>query len=371
MVRLFKALLAGGGLMLACLGFSLNPTIADAAEGESIELQEYRGFLDVQPGDWYVTSGVLDYVIDNELMKGYSNSNKFGPYDTISRGQIATILYRIAGEPQANSRNFDDVNYSEYYGPAIRWARSAGVISGYTGTNNFGPNDPVTREQLAVMLANYTKEAAELSTSSNRDEGYDAYKKMADKKDVSKWAYSQILWALGNGIMSGDMSTGEARLNPKGQAQRCQVAKMISVLHRDVLFNFLIGTWKGDLVKTEPTGTSACYEGRNNPIEITFKSIDVPGETAQADIKVLVHKHWPNTNSEDHVVQLHDVTLDMNYIGFYNEIKYLIYTYEEIADYDIEMVIDPNQQVSIYVENGPYLGNHISRHMDRFTMIKQ
>lgn len=189
------------------------------------------GFSDVSATDWYATDNVLGYATSHGLLQGYGGTTLFGPYDAVTRGQVATILWRIAGEPSANAQDFSDVNYSEYYGSAIDWARSTGVISGYGDTNTFGPNNPVTRQELCVMLANYAERIAHRSTSTTGA----ALDRIAGSNEVASWAREQMGWAVDEGIISGEMVNGTAWVNPNGTAQRCAVAKMASVFHRDVL----------------------------------------------------------------------------------------------------------------------------------------
>ena len=188
------------------------------------------GFVDVSPSDWYATDDVLGYAVDHGLLSGYGNK-RFGPYDSVTRGQMATILWRVAGEPGASAQLFSDVDYSQYYGDAIRWARSTGVISGYGDTNTFRPDDPVTREQLCVMLANYAEKVARVSTATNCV----ALDRIAGADQVSSWAREQMGWAVDEGIISGEATASGTWVNPQGNAQRCAVAKMASVFHRDVL----------------------------------------------------------------------------------------------------------------------------------------
>lgn len=192
-------------------------------------LSDY-GFVDVVPGDWYAVDDILGYAVGNGLLSGYGNG-MFGPYDSVTRGQVATILWRIAGEPDASAALFDDVDYSQYYGEAIKWARSKGVISGYGDTNTFCPDDPVTREQLCVMLANYAEKIAHVSTATNCV----ALDRIAGASQVSSWAREQMGWAVDEGIISGEVTDSGTWVNPQGGAQRCAVAKMVSVFHRDVL----------------------------------------------------------------------------------------------------------------------------------------
>ena len=196
-----------------------------------IQLQEYKRFADVNPDEWYVTAGCLDYVVDNGLLTGY-NATTFGPHDEITRGQIAVILHRMAGEPKADSQAFGDVDYDQYYGPAIRWARETKVVNGYTGTNDFGPENRVTRQEFAAMLANYAKNIAELDVSSDgaKLDSIDGAAEVAD------WARPSMGWAVDNGLISGVVhADGTSWIEPNGSATRCQASKMITVLHRDVM----------------------------------------------------------------------------------------------------------------------------------------
>lgn len=192
-------------------------------------------YEDVNPSDWYVAKDGGEnfcYVINTGLMSGYGNRPAFGPYDSVTRGQVATILWRMAGEPIVSSADFSDVNYGEFYGQAIRWARATGVVSGYGDTNTFGPDEAVTREQLCVMLANYASRIAGLDVSSTMAKA----SSMPDWGQVSSWSREAMGWALDEGIMSGvEVSKGYRELKPKDSAQRCQLATMVAVFHRDIL----------------------------------------------------------------------------------------------------------------------------------------
>lgn len=188
------------------------------------------GFSDVIPGDWYATEDILGYVVSNGLLTGYADGS-FHPNTAVTRGQVATILWRIAGEPVAVSDSFSDVDYGQFYGSAIRWARAVGVISGYAG-NEFRPDVAVSRAELCVMLSNYASEVAGISVASNCSR-LDA---IAGANEVPSWARSAMGWAVDRGIVSGEIGgDGIARVNPNGSAYRSAVAKMTSVFHRDVL----------------------------------------------------------------------------------------------------------------------------------------
>lgn len=199
------------------------------------------GFNDVNPNDWYTTDDVLGYVTENGLMNGYGNG-KFGPYETVSRAQVAQILWNMAGKPLVGAKSFSDVPDNEWYAPAVKWARAKGVISGYGDTNKFGPNDPVTREQLCLMLCNYSEKIAgvDISTESwHLAWAYGAIPIFADEYYISDWARDAVLWAQSCGVVSGikhpNATSYEICFDPQSNAQRSQVAKMVAVFHREVI----------------------------------------------------------------------------------------------------------------------------------------
>ena len=196
-----------------------------------------RQFVDFDAGAWYATQPEdLLYTVEHGFMSGYSDgSGAFGFDDTITRGQVAVVLWRLAGEPEADARNFADVDYSDYYGDAIEWARYTGVINGYSDAygslNRFGPDEDVTRQDLAIMLANYAAKIGHKNTSSNL-QGAMA---LTDWSEVGSWAQSAVGWAYDQGIMTGSIVNGTALFQPTSTATRAQAGVMIARLYRDVL----------------------------------------------------------------------------------------------------------------------------------------
>lgn len=188
-------------------------------------------FRDVKSSDWFVTQNKgrdFLYAMNNGFMKGYSGSYAFGPYDGVSRGQVATILYRMAGEPKVSgSAGFADVSSGAYYANAVSWARSIGVITGYAGTNNFGPDNLVSRADLVTILYRYAKYAG-LSVSASTSK----VSQMSDWDQVPEYAREPFAWAVDRGIMTG---VGGTALQPGGTAWRCSMATMSAKFHRDVL----------------------------------------------------------------------------------------------------------------------------------------
>ncbi len=168
-------------------------------------------FSDVSNDDWHYEA--VRFVQERGLMNGYSDS-RFGPNEPLSRAQLAQILFNKAGRPVVNYLlDFSDVAGEAWYTEAIRWATSQGIVGGY-GNGMFGPNDPITREQLAVMLWRYSGSPA----ATNKDLHF------TDADKASGYALEALRWAVGNGILNG---YGDGRLGPQGQATRAQVAQML------------------------------------------------------------------------------------------------------------------------------------------------
>ncbi len=197
------------------------------------EQRESFLFSDCYLGDWFVDKGVLEYAVSNGLMTGYSGTTLFGPWDFITRGQVVTVLHRLCGTPAASGdvADFDDVDYDEYYGDAIRWARQTGVVKGYDNTNLFSPDQPVSREELARMIANYARQVAGMDTSTS----YDAFWQMPDASTVNTWARESVSWCLDKGIINGVERDGGRYIDPGKGAWRASMASMVTVLHRDYL----------------------------------------------------------------------------------------------------------------------------------------
>ena len=175
-------------------------------------------FNDVPESYWAYDA--IQYVYGEGLMAGTSGST-FSPEGTTTRGQIVTILWRLSDSPVVNYlMDFDDVDPAAYYAEAIRWATSEGIAGGYGG-GVFGPDDPITREQLAVMLHRYAQHEG-CDVSIGEDTNILSY---ADAFTVSGYAVSALQWACGAGIISG---TGDgSTLTPQGEATRAQAATVL------------------------------------------------------------------------------------------------------------------------------------------------
>lgn len=192
----------------------LEPTLELKLEPEPA----YGRFPDVGQSHW--AGAVIERACDLGLVNGYSNG-EFGPDDNVTRGQAAVIIWNLAGKPapEPGARSFSDVSSGTYYYSAVKWASSADVINGYAGTNNFGPEDDVTREQLAVMLWKY----ASYENGSMVLGGYTYYNDMSDGNRVSDYAQDGVGWCFRKNILSG--SNGQ--ISPQGKASRAMLAKMV------------------------------------------------------------------------------------------------------------------------------------------------
>ena len=176
-------------------------------------------FEDVGTGAWY--SDAVAYVYRNGLMSGTSAST-FSPDAAITRAQLVTILWRMAGSPQVNGlMDFDDVSQDAYYAEAVRWAASEGIAGGY-GNGLFGSDDPITREQMAAILYRFAQHMG-YDVSIGEDTNILSY---TDALDVSGYAVAALQWACGAGIIRG---TGDgSTLTPQGGATRAQAAVILT-----------------------------------------------------------------------------------------------------------------------------------------------
>lgn len=174
-------------------------------------------FTDLDIGAWYHEA--TDYALTNGLMGGYGNGY-FGPNDALSRGMLVQILYNLEGKPAVSGEMpFTDVAEGKYYVDAIMWAQQNNIVGGY-GNGLFGPDDSITREQLAAMLWRYAKYKG-CDVSVGEDTNILSYE---DAFDISEYAIPAMQWACGAGVMGG---YGNGYLGPNDGATRAQTAQML------------------------------------------------------------------------------------------------------------------------------------------------
>ncbi len=191
-------------------GFGLGTgTVAEGWIKDAVNFWD-GSFRDVPSDAWYADA--VNYVQENGLMSGTS-STVFSPDATMDRAMLATVLWRMAGEPQVNDlAQFSDVQSGQWYTEAVRWAASERLISGY-GNGRFGTGDPVTREQLAAILWRY-------EGSPWADAGAD----FTDEASIAQWAATAVDWARANGVMNGRNNN---RFAPQDSASRAEVAQIL------------------------------------------------------------------------------------------------------------------------------------------------
>ena len=199
---------------------TITATSKDGSKSIKLTVNVNLPFKDVKKTDWFYNA--VKYTYENGMISGY-NATTFAPKDKLTRGMMATILYRMENNPSVTGKpKFADVQDSKkYYYKAIKWATDKKIVSGYDN-GKFGPNDNITREQLAVILYNYAKFKGKNTSASDNLNGF------TDKTKVSSWALAQVKWAVGAGVITGNENKdGTKTLNPKGNATRAEVAAML------------------------------------------------------------------------------------------------------------------------------------------------
>lgn len=178
-------------------------------------------FSDVSSADWY--GPYVEWAASEGLISGYKDAagnltGQFGPQDTLTRAQLAVILWRNAGSPTASSAGFIDTR-GHWAEKAVDWCAQQGIVTGYDGTGNFGPDDNITREQLCTMLWR----------NAGRPGGGVSLGRWVDGNKVSAFAMQAVAWAAGQGIMAGSVGNAQVLLLPNNGATRAEAAKMLAV----------------------------------------------------------------------------------------------------------------------------------------------
>lgn len=198
-----------------------RPAVPGVPSGVRAETAENDGhaaltFLDVKPGDWLAED--VAFVAERGIMNGVGG-NRFSPDATVTRAMVVTILWRMEHEPDGSGKSpFCDVADGSWYSDAVIWASENGIVYGY-GNGKFGPDDAVTREQLAAILYRYAKYIGR-STGDSAD-----LSSFHDADAVSDYAGDAMRWAVAESLIRGM----DAMLLPQGWATRAQIA---AIIHR-------------------------------------------------------------------------------------------------------------------------------------------
>ena len=173
-------------------------------------------FTDVTSRDWFYDA--VAYVYDKGMMEGTTDTT-FAPTMNLTRSMIAQVLYNLEERPEApGAAGFPDVAAGAWYADAVNWAAARGIVKGYD-TGAFGPEDSVTREQLAAILYRYAQAKGYDTT-----QGGMAVREFSDSASISDWAQEAMAWAVNAQVLSGK---GNGVLDPQGTATRAEVAQML------------------------------------------------------------------------------------------------------------------------------------------------
>jgi hypothetical protein len=178
-----------------------------------------KTFADVPSGEWYADT--VAFISSREIMNGMggTGATSFAPNDTLNRAMMAQVLYNLDNanaDSGAAAGVFADIEGDNWYNTAVGWASEAGYITGYAG-GSFGPNDSVTREQVATILWRYAG-SPEVSS--------DALQAFSDGESVNSYAVQAMAWAVDAGLIQG--YAGSGALDPQGQATRAQIATIVA-----------------------------------------------------------------------------------------------------------------------------------------------
>lgn len=185
----------------------------------------------VDSSAWYYNE--VNKAAELDLMNGYADTNLFGPNDIITRAQVAQVLFNMAGGrtdedlPEGSYNelygyaSFSDVNGKMWYGKAIAWAKATGIVTGY-GDGTFAPENNITREEFATMLARYAQKYGNYTAGSAAD--FAAY---GDASAVDSWAADYVAWAVKGGYMGKNTDV----LTPLANMTRAEAAAMVVRYH--------------------------------------------------------------------------------------------------------------------------------------------
>ena len=176
---------------------------------------QYGSFGDVARSDYFFDA--VEWAAEQGIMDGVGGG-LFAPHSACTRAQLVTILYRLEGSPAASANPFNDVARGSYYEKAVAWAAEHSIVNGY-GDGLFGPNDRITREQLASILYRYAQ-YKKLDVSVGEDTNILSYN---DATSISDYAFPSMQWACGAGLLNG--ANGD--LLPKNTATRAQTATIL------------------------------------------------------------------------------------------------------------------------------------------------
>ena len=243
-------------------------------EGEVIDPVDpaTEGFADVPADAWFAEA--VDYAVENGLFSGVSE-NSFAPDSTMTRAMLVTVLWRAAGEPEADAASFIDVDADAYYAPAVAWAKANGIVNGVSETE-FAPNAEVLREQITAILHRF----AEYKGFDDAAESVELT--FADKNEISEYAIDDVQYVVANGYMNGKDGN---KFAAKAAATRAEVA---TILQRFLTANAVSEAPAEEVVEeaiteTEETAADAAEEVTEEVVEDADAAAEAEAEEVAED----------------------------------------------------------------------------------------
>lgn len=310
-------------------------------------------FLDtygLNPSDvWFIREGWLDYVVDNNLIKGIADGPYAGMFrydDPITRAQVALIIYRAAGEPDySQPTSFVDVmDPTAYYYDAVMWCASEGIVTGYQTasgqpTGLFGPDDYVERQQLATMLGRLAEYGGIDNVGDHESEGMlDA----PDADSIQEYARGYMAWCYDNDVLTGSALTG--KLDPLGQASRAAMAKMITVTLRDVFdLGSLAPTTQVEREQAFLSELREAADQTTTPNNLVTAELTMPANDGRAHSFVVTYHAVDTGITADYIRSVYGV--DASETEAWNDIRQMIiddsaelYSYSVAGDVDVPVI---------------------------------
>lgn len=201
----------GSTVIAAALLLSLTP--ASLAIG--VETKSPDDFVDLDPNAWYAQAAA--YTLEHGILSG-TGPHTFSPEETLTRAMAVQMVYAMDGKPNMGSHTYGDVSPDAWYDDAVAWANSKHIMYGYQ-EGRFFPDDPITREQLSLILFNYAK-LYHYDTLDRSD-----LSSFADGDTTSSWAEQSMSWAVASGLISGREGN---MLSPRSSASRAEIAQIMT-----------------------------------------------------------------------------------------------------------------------------------------------
>ena len=187
----------------------------------ALSLPALAAYPDIPENAWYKDAAA--YVSNQGIMTGTAR-DRFDPDSTVTRAQLAQILYAMENKPESKAGSFSDVPDGAWFADAVNWASGSRLVAGY-GDGRFGPNDPVTREQLIAVLYQYA------GSKGKTESGSGDLNSFPDAGTVSGYAVTPMKWAVGNVLIAGI----DGKLMPQGATPRAQMAVILKAFCEKIL----------------------------------------------------------------------------------------------------------------------------------------